>query len=97
MLTVPGCPHRAAAVANAREAMARLGGRAALVERVIDDPDVARAAGMHGSPTVLVDGRDPFARSGVPGSLTCRLDDPPSVDALVAAMARPPGAGDHGE
>jgi len=28
---------------------------------------------MHGSPTVLVDGRDPFAAPGTPASVSCRL------------------------
>jgi hypothetical protein len=32
-----------------------------VAERVIDDADVAWAVGMHGSPTVLVDGIDPSA------------------------------------
>ena len=86
-------------MAHAHEAAGRLGGRVAVAERVIDDPEVARAAGMHGSPTVLVDGRDVLGGSGLAGSLSCRLDGAPSVDALVAAMSQPGGnsGGGHGE
>ena len=50
----------------------------------------AAEAGMHGSPTLLVDGVDPFAAPGQPPSLSCRLyrdaagraDGAPPVDAL---------------
>jgi hypothetical protein len=55
--------------------VAQLGVGATVAERVIDDPDVAWAVGMHGSPTVLVDGTDPFAPAGLPGSLSCRVDE----------------------
>ena len=61
VLMVRGCPHVAAAVARAREAVVRLGGGATVAGRVIDDADVAWAVGMHGSPTVLVDRIDPSA------------------------------------
>lgn len=58
--------------------------RDALVREVAEEAcDVARAAGMHGSPTVLVDGIDPFAPAGLPGLLFCRVDGAPNVDARV--------------
>jgi len=49
---------------------------------------------MHGSPTLLVDGVDPFAAPGQPPSLSCRLyrdatghaDAAPPVDALRRAL-----------
>ncbi|MEY9936759.1 organomercurial lyase [Streptacidiphilus sp. MAP5-3] len=45
---------------------------------------------MHGSPTLLVDGRDPFAAPGTAATVSCRLyrsadgrvDGAPSVEAL---------------
>lgn len=33
----------------------------------------AEQAGFRGSPTILVDGRDPFARDGEPTGVACRL------------------------
>ncbi|MEV4445575.1 MULTISPECIES: thioredoxin domain-containing protein [Streptomyces] len=71
LLTVPDCP-------NARLARERIGqaldGRAAEVE-LVEVADEAQAArlGMTGSPTVLVDGADPFAVPGAAASVSCRL------------------------
>jgi len=76
-LTVPavaGCPH--AALMEERLAAALAGGPpAAVIRRVITDPGEAARAGLHGSPTVLVDGSDPFAAPGQPASMSCRLYD----------------------
>ncbi|MER6994406.1 alkylmercury lyase family protein [Streptomyces sp. NPDC000410] len=71
VLTVADCP-------NARPALERvtaaLDGRPALV-RLIEVADEAEAArlGMYGSPTILIDGTDPFAPPGAVPSLSCRL------------------------
>jgi hypothetical protein len=40
---------------------------------VVSDEREAAETGMHGSPTLLVDGTDPFAAPGEPPSLSCRL------------------------
>jgi hypothetical protein len=48
-------------------------GDVTVVHRVIDDLEQARALGMTGSPTLLVDGVDPFAVPGQPASVSCRL------------------------
>jgi hypothetical protein len=40
---------------------------------VVRDEREATEAGMHGSPTLLVDGADPFAEPGQPPSLSCRM------------------------
>jgi hypothetical protein len=53
---------------------------------------------MHGSPTILVDGVDPFAGPGAAASLSCRLyrnsegraDGAPSVRQLRRAIGGPP-------
>ncbi|WP_330334426.1 hypothetical protein OHS33_34865 [Streptomyces sp. NBC_00536] len=71
VLTVADCP-------NAQPALERittvLDGREAqvvLVE-VADEAEAARL-GMCGSPTILIDGTDPFAPPGATPSLSCRL------------------------
>ncbi len=94
VLTIPDCPNRSAALDHLREAV-RIAGLSDVVvtERRIDDPDEATSAGMHGSPTILLDGRDPFADGHTEPSLSCRLyraeggvDGAPSVAALVDAL-----------
>ena len=39
----------------------------------IDSPEEAERWGFHGSPTILVDGRDPFAPDEEPVGLACRI------------------------
>jgi len=72
VLTVPDCPNAAAFEENLAAALA---GRpdAVVRRRVIASEREAADAGMHGSPTLLVGGTDPFAAPGQPASLSCRL------------------------
>nr|WSW44660.1 alkylmercury lyase family protein [Streptomyces sp. NBC_01001] len=92
VLTVPDCPN--GPVAQERIAAA-LAGRAAEVEcvEVREEADAARL-GMTGSPTVLLDGVDPFAVAGATPSISCRVyrdggrvEGAPSVAALRTALA----------
>jgi hypothetical protein len=72
VLTVPDCPH--AAAFEERLAAALAGHPAAVVRRrVITGEHEAAEAGMHGSPTLLINGIDPFAAPDQPPSLSCRL------------------------
>ena len=95
-MTVTDCPHREMALDRVRQALDRVGAsRVVVTERVIDDPAVAVAAGMHGSPTVLIDGHDPFTAAGVEAPVSCRLyptvsgfDGAPSIEDLVAALSQ---------
>ncbi len=72
VLHVLGCPSAASLRMRLAEVLA---GRADVhvEEHVVDDASMASAAGMRGSPTLLIDGVDPFASSGQPFSLSCRL------------------------
>ncbi|WP_224281255.1 alkylmercury lyase family protein [Streptomyces sp. LS1784] len=89
MLIVPHCPN--GPVLRERLELA-LGGRTdvELAEHVVDDQAQAERWGMHGSPTLLVDGRDPFAEPGTAASVSCRLyrgadgriDGAPAVEEL---------------
>lgn len=70
VLHVPGCPN--AAVLTDR--LVRLVGDRGSVERqVVQDADEAAMLGMSGSPTLLIDGVDPFDHPGLRPSLSCRL------------------------
>jgi predicted DsbA family dithiol-disulfide isomerase len=72
VLAVPGCPN--APVLEDRLA-AVLDGQAgvSVSHEVISDESEAARWGMHGSPTLLIDGVDPFAGPGQPQGMSCRL------------------------
>ncbi|MFE3056287.1 organomercurial lyase [Nocardia sp. NPDC059239] len=94
ILQVPDCPNVAVLEDRIRQAAAGHPMVFEITHRVVDDPDEAAAAGMTGSPTLLVDGVDPFAVPGQVPSVSCRLyrsesggmDGAPSVGALRAAL-----------
>ncbi|MGN9847188.1 thioredoxin family protein [Nonomuraea sp. H19] len=71
VLTVPDCPNAPLVRERITEA---LQGRAVPVEWIeAHDADEAIRQGMTGSPTLLLDGVDPFAHDGAVPSLSCRL------------------------
>jgi hypothetical protein len=74
--------------------------------QVIEDEKQAARQGMHGLPTILIDGTDPFAELGQSASVSCRLyrdsngrvGGAPSVSQLRQVIGNPPAAiaGDAG-
>jgi Alkylmercury lyase len=72
VLAVPDCPN--APVLSDRLA-AVLDGRAdvSVSHEVVSDEGEAARRGMHGSPTLLIDGVDPFAEPAQTPSMSCRL------------------------
>ncbi len=91
---LPGCPNRQLAEDRVREALDRLSGRrpAVVLEEIADEEQALRV-GFHGSPTVLVDGVDPFAGPDAEVAFSCRVyltpsgaDGAPSVDQLYEAV-----------
>jgi hypothetical protein len=72
LLTVPDCPHATAFADRLDEALAGHPG-VPVRRRVVTTAREAAEAGMHGSPTLLIDGVDPFAEPGQPPGLSCRL------------------------
>ena len=95
VLYIADCPNVETARAHVAEAIARAGvADAAVRERVVTSPEEASRHGMSGSPTILIDGRDPFASSSVVPSLACRLyragaatAGSPSVEQLLAVLS----------
>ena len=96
VLAVPGCPN----VALLEQQLARvLEGRPGVTvsRQVIADEAEAASRGMHGSPTILVNGADPFAEPGQSASMSCRLyrgsdgriSGVPSAGQLRQAIERP--------
>ena len=84
ILHVPDCPNVAVLAARLDEVLADRGG-VEVERRVIADQDEAVAAGMTGSPTLLVDGTDPFAMPDSSASVSCRL----YIDETGAAVGSP--------
>ena len=71
VVTIPGCPNVPVVWERITVALA---GRAVPVDLIeVTDQDQAERWGMTGSPTVLLDGVDPFAVPGVAPSISCRL------------------------
>jgi hypothetical protein len=91
---VPGCPHRGLAADRVRQALDRLGTSTPSVELcAVRDEAEAHRLGFRGSPTVLVDGVDPFAEPGAPVGVACRVyatpagpEGAPSVEQLKDAL-----------
>jgi hypothetical protein len=73
LLYFDGCPHWQVVERRLIDALDRLG-RPESVQRVkIESLEHAQRVGFCGSPTILVDGLDPFATANTPIGLTCRL------------------------
>jgi hypothetical protein len=92
LVSVADCPHVSVLERRLRQV---LGARADAVRlRVVADAEDALRWGMNGSPTLLVDGADPFASREQRPSLSCRfyrhpdghLEGAPSVAQLRRAL-----------
>jgi len=90
-----GCPNWRLAEGRIEEALAAAGHDAAIARERVDTPEQGERLGFRGSPTVLLDGRDPFADQAGPVGFSCRLyktengpQGAPSVRQLVEALAR---------
>jgi hypothetical protein len=97
VLAVPDCPN--VVLLDERLAQVLEGRRDVSVShQVIAGQDEAARRGMHGSPTILVDGVDTFAEPGQSASVSCRLyrdcegqvDGAPSVSQLRQAIGETP-------
>lgn len=94
ILHVPDCPNTAVLESRLSPILA---GRPDIhvVREVIANEEQARQQGMAGSPTLLLDGSDPFARPAQQPSLSCRLypghdgrpEPAPSAQQLLAALS----------
>ena len=88
ILQVPGCPGADLLAARLDSLLA---GRLRVTRRVVTSHAAAERLGMTGSPTLLADGADPFARPDQLPSVSCRLyqdQDGRQVAAPSAAQLR---------
>jgi hypothetical protein len=95
LLYIEGCPNMPLARARLGEALARIGQSDHAIDLVlITSVDEADEQHFPGSPTILVNGVDPWAPPGpAPGGLACRMyrtdgqaSGAPSVEEIVRAL-----------
>jgi hypothetical protein len=92
----PGCPNWVEADRLLRDALAIVGFTAAtLTQEVIETPEEAVAARFTGSPSIFINGVDPFAGARAEFGLACRvyqtpagLRGSPTLEQLVTVLER---------
>lgn len=82
-----GCPHWQTMQGRLEQAL--VGREDVRVElQRVDSPDAARRLGFHGSPSLLVDGRDSFAGPDTQVGLACRVYQAPDGPAGSPTVGR---------
>lgn len=95
VLALPGCPNAPLLEQRLEELVVGRTG-VHISRHVIESGEDAARLGMHGSPTLLIDGSDPFPAPAAGPALACRLypsdggrlAGAPAVSALRQALAR---------
>lgn len=93
LLYVDGCPSRQTMDRRLRVALARAGHTEPPTHVEVTTPEDAERLSFRGSPTVLLDGVDPFADASAPVGLCCRVYETPegrrgapTVEQLLAVL-----------
>lgn len=94
LLYFEGCPHRTVAQQRLQRALARIGWDGHVRHVRVETQEDAERLRFLGSPTILVDGQDPFARDDEQPGLACRVFSTPhglegarTVEHLVVALS----------
>ena len=94
LLYFEGCPNWRQTDERLREAIARSGLPVTPMYVKVETPEDAERLAFRGSPTVLVNGADPFADASAPVGLSCRvfqtpegLRGAPTLEQLLAVLA----------
>ena len=95
LLHVADCPNLGLARDRVTQAAEQAGLVVRVHERLVSDLAEVAGLGFTGSPTILIDGADPFATADTIPSVSCRLyatDDgvqgAPSIEDLVKVLKR---------
>lgn len=93
LLYFDGCPNWQETDDRLREALARLGQQVSPTYVKVSTAEDAERLSFRGSPTILVNGTDPFADDSAPVGLSCRvfrtpegLRGAPTVEQLLAVL-----------
>ncbi len=93
LLYFDGCPHWSLMEKRLREALTLSGISEAIEHSLVETPEQADEHRFAGSPSILLNGRDPFAAPTSEFGLTCRVYSTPdgsagvpTVEQLVAAI-----------
>lgn len=96
LLYFDSCPNWRVADTRLREALTVVGADPdSVIYQKVTTVEAAEALGFRGSPTILVDGTDPFADPKAPTGLACRIyrtgtgvqQAAPTVEQLQAVLA----------
>lgn len=94
LLYFDGCPNWEETDLRVRAAMAQAGRSESLTYVHVATPEDAERLSFRGSPTILIDGSDPFADTSAPVGLACRvfqtpegLRGAPTMEQLLAVFA----------
>ena len=95
LLYFDGCPNWTVAEERLRSALVRVGRSDEPIHRVlVETAEEAERLGFVGSPTIFIDGRDPFAVGGEQPALACRVfttpdgrAGSPTLEQLVEALS----------
>ena len=82
-----GCPNWKQTDADLRVLAAETPGLT-ITRQLVETPEEADRVGFRGSPSVLVDGVDPFAALDAPVGLSCRVYDTPDGPAGSPTLAQ---------
>ncbi len=93
------CPNWLTTVERIQQVVEQTGATATVRLQLITTPEAAEAHSFRGSPTVLIDGFDPFADADAPVGLSCRvyttpdgLAGSPTIDQIAGAITQSSGA-----
>ncbi|MFW2513710.1 thioredoxin family protein [Demequina sp. SO4-13] len=93
LLYFDGCPNWRVTEGRLREALEAVGSTANVEKVLVATPEQAEEWGFLGSPSLLIDGEDPFAQPGASVGLSCRLyrtpegvDGSPTVGQLTEVL-----------
>lgn len=86
-----GCPNWMIAERQLATLIQQRGLEAEIRHQLIDSPEAAVEHGFRGSPTILINGWDPFAEPDAPVGLSCRMyptDDGPAGSPTWQQLAK---------
>lgn len=89
------CPNWQVAEQRIKEAVKEHGLDVSLSYQLIASPEDADRFGFHGSPSILIDGQDPFATEDTPVAFACRIyptehgpEPSPTVEQIAASLGQ---------